>query len=69
RVLPKILRGTQQGDRAVLMRTARSIQIEATDQRSLFFHLDGELREPPEVQRLDIEVVPAALPVLTAAAP
>ena len=66
RVIPKVLRGTQKGDPAVLMRTARSIRFEAADERPLFFHLDGELREPPGLRALDIEIVPAALPVLTA---
>jgi diacylglycerol kinase family enzyme len=66
RVLPRIMRGTQKGDPAVLMRTARSIRFEVLDGRPLFFHLDGELREPAGLRALDIQIVPAALPVLTA---
>jgi diacylglycerol kinase (ATP) len=66
RVITRVMRGTQKGDPAVLMRTARSIRFETADDRPLFFHLDGELREPPGLRSLDIEIVPAALPVLTA---
>ena len=66
RVIPRVMRGTQKGDPAVLMRTARSIRFETLDERPLFFHLDGELREPAGLRALDIEIVPAALPVLTA---
>jgi YegS/Rv2252/BmrU family lipid kinase len=66
RVITRVMRGTQKGDPAVLMRTARSIRFEAADDRPLFFHLDGELREPPGLRSLEIEIVPAALPVLTA---
>jgi YegS/Rv2252/BmrU family lipid kinase len=65
RVIPKVLRGTQQGDSAVFMRTTRVVRLEAADQRPLFFHLDGELREPPGLRSLEIEIWPAALPVLT----
>ncbi len=64
RVIPRVLRGTQEGDPAVLMRTARSVRFEAADDRPLFFHLDGELREPAGLRALDIEILPAALPVL-----
>ncbi|MGH7461184.1 MAG: diacylglycerol/lipid kinase family protein [Longimicrobiales bacterium] len=64
-VLPRIMRGTQRGHPAVLMRTTRTARFEATDGRPLFFHLDGELREPAGLRALDIDVLPAALPVLT----
>ena len=65
RVVPKVLRGTQEGDRAVDMRLASAITLESLDQRPLFFQLDGELREPAALMRLDIEVLPNRLPVLT----
>lgn len=65
RVIPKVMRGTQRGDPAVFMRTARAVRFEAADSRPLFFHLDGELREPVGLRALDIEIWPAALPVLT----
>lgn len=64
RVLPRILKGTQRGDPAVDMRTARRIRLETLDGSSLFFHLDGELREPAGLRALEIEVVPQALAVL-----
>jgi diacylglycerol kinase (ATP) len=65
RVIPKVLRGTQRGDPKVFMRTARRVRFEAMDGRPLFFHLDGELREPEGLRVLDVEVLPGALPVLT----
>ena len=65
RVLPKIMRGTQGKDPAVFMRTARTVRFEAGDGRPLFFHLDGELREPVGLRSLQIDVLPDALPVLT----
>lgn len=64
RVLPKVLRGTQEGDRAVDMRLGKVIRFESLDGRPLFFQLDGELREPANLTRLDIEVLPDRLPVL-----
>jgi diacylglycerol kinase (ATP) len=64
RVIPRILKGTQRGDPAVDMRTVRRIRLEALDSASLFFHLDGELREPAGLRALEVEVVPQALPVL-----
>ena len=63
RVLPRVMRGTHQGDRAVEMHTGRSIRLEAIDERPLFFHLDGELREPAGLRALDIEVMHRRLPV------
>jgi YegS/Rv2252/BmrU family lipid kinase len=65
RVIPKVMRGTQKGDPAVFMRTARVVRFQAADSRPLFFHLDGELREPLGLRTLDVEIWPAALPVLT----
>jgi diacylglycerol kinase (ATP) len=67
RVVPRVLRGTQRGDPAVDMRTIRTIRFEAMDDRPLFFHLDGELREPAGLRELRVEVVPNALPVLVGA--
>jgi len=63
-VLPRILKGTQRGHRKVDMRTGRRLEIRSTDGRPLFFHLDGELREPAGATELTVEVIPAALPVL-----
>lgn len=65
RVLPRIMRGTQRGHPAVLMRTARTVRFEAADDRPLFFHLDGELREPSGLRTLEVDVLPGVLPVLT----
>ena len=65
RVIPKVMRGTQRNDPAVFMRTARAVRFEAGDGRPLFFHLDGELREPAGLRSLAVEVLPGALPVLT----
>jgi YegS/Rv2252/BmrU family lipid kinase len=69
RVLPRILRGTQRGDPAVLMRTGREFQFEADGQRTLFFHLDGELREARTSRSVQVRVVPARLSVLTRSMP
>jgi YegS/Rv2252/BmrU family lipid kinase len=65
RVIPQILRGTQEGDPAVLMRTAQSIRVATADERPLFFHLDGELRQPAGLRSLHVQILPGALPVLT----
>jgi diacylglycerol kinase (ATP) len=67
RVLPRILRGTQSGDPAVLMRTGQVIRFAAMDQQSLFFHLDGELREAKSNGTVEVRVLPSALSVMTAA--
>ena len=64
RVLPRILRGTQHGDPAVFMRTGREFRFERTGSSSLYFHLDGELREA-KAGWVQVRVLPARLPVLT----
>ena len=64
-VLPRVMRGTHSGHPAVHMRAGRRLVIRATDERPLFFHLDGELREPAGVSELTAEVMPGALSVLT----
>ncbi|MEX2282215.1 MAG: diacylglycerol kinase family protein [Gemmatimonadota bacterium] len=69
RVLPRILRGTQRGDPAVFMRTGREFRFEADRAPSLFFHLDGELREARTSGSVQVRVLPARLPVLTRSTP
>lgn len=63
-VLPRILKGTQRGHKKVDMRTGRRLEIRSKDGRPLFFHLDGELREPAEATELTVDVMPGALSVL-----
>lgn len=63
-LVPRILRGTQRGHDAVLMRTARVLRVESAEGRPLYFHLDGELREP-ESGAFTVEVIPGALAVLS----
>lgn len=63
-VLPRILKGTQRGHPKVDMRTGRRLEIRSTDGRPLFFHLDGELREPADATELTVDVMPGVLSVL-----
>ncbi|HEY0671618.1 MAG TPA: diacylglycerol kinase family protein [Longimicrobiales bacterium] len=63
-VLPLVLRGTHADHAAVTMRSFEQIRFESVDGRSLFFQLDGELREPPDAHWLDVEIRPAVLPVV-----
>lgn len=62
-LVPRILRGTQRGHEAVLMRTVRSLHVKSGEQKPLNFHVDGELRESTS-HAFDVEVVPGALAVL-----
>lgn len=64
RIMPRILRGTHGGDPRVTLVQGRSVHITALGGEDLFFQLDGELREPPGVRELHVEVIPAALRVL-----
>jgi YegS/Rv2252/BmrU family lipid kinase len=66
RVLPRILRGTHTTSSVVTMKQAGYIQISTTG-APLFFHLDGELREPANVREIRVSVRPAALRVIGAA--
>lgn len=64
RTIPRVMRGTHDGLPDVSLRTARVIELEAGGAQPLFFHLDGELREPAAARRLRVEVRPAALRVV-----
>lgn len=64
RTIPRVMRGTHEGLPDVSMSSARTIELEAASGQPLFFHLDGELREPAGARRLRIEVAPAALRVV-----
>lgn len=64
RTLPKVMRGTHVGAPGVEMLQAARIRIEAAGDAPLFFHLDGELREPPGIRRFDVSVRAGALRVL-----
>lgn len=63
RVVPRVLRGNHAGMPVVHTRRAAEVTIEAAGAEPLFFQLDGELREPPDVRRLHVTVQPAALQV------
>ena len=65
----RILRGRHGGRPEVSFRRARRVALEVLDDAPLFFQLDGELREPAGVRRLEIEVQPARLQVIAAALP
>jgi diacylglycerol kinase (ATP) len=69
RVLPRVMRGRHTGMRGVHMSLTDSMTIEMPEHGSLFFQLDGELREPAGISRLDIALVPAALRVVGAGSP
>ncbi|HUP90213.1 MAG TPA: diacylglycerol kinase family protein [Longimicrobiales bacterium] len=64
-VLPRVLRGTHESHAAVSARTIEQIRFEARGENSLYFQLDGELREPPGAKWVNVEVKPGALRVLT----
>jgi len=66
-VARRILRGTHGDHPAVEHRAASRVTLEAAGGEALFFQLDGELREPPGANRVDIEVLPGALTVLASA--
>lgn len=67
RALTRLMRGRHITLPEVCMERFEVLEIETVD-APLFFQVDGELREPPEVRRLRVEVVPAALRVVTEAA-
>lgn len=66
RALPMILRGTHAKHPRIQMHRAVTVEIEPLGPDPLFFQLDGELHEPADARRLTFEIVPGALPVLTA---
>lgn len=63
--LAKVMRGKHEGHPKVAMYRSREVKIEATGEESLFFQLDGELHEPPDLRSLTLRVEPGALPVMT----
>lgn len=62
-VLPRVFRGTHGRSRKVTMERARGITVEGSGEGSLFFQMDGELRQAHGA-RVQVQVAPAALPVL-----
>ena len=66
RVVPRIVRGTHIGHRAVRHSAARRVELEVPAGTPLYFQLDGELREPAGARRVAIEIRPGALRVLGA---
>jgi diacylglycerol kinase (ATP) len=66
RVLPRVMRGRHAGMRGVHMSLTDAMTIEMPEQVPLFFQLDGELREPAGIRRLDIALLPAVLSVVGA---
>lgn len=65
----RILRARHAGAREVHFRRVRHVRIEVLDGSSLFFQLDGELREPQGARSIEIHVQPARLQVIAAAVP
>jgi YegS/Rv2252/BmrU family lipid kinase len=65
-ILSRVLRGTHAGHPLVTMRTTEHIRFEANGAAPLYFQLDGELREPPHAQWLDVEIRKALLRVVVA---
>jgi len=63
RTIPKVMRGTHEHLPVVTMDQAEIIEVEAPAGASLFFHLDGELREAAD-PRFRIELKHTALPVV-----
>jgi diacylglycerol kinase (ATP) len=64
-VLQHVLRGTHAGHPAVTMRSIQRVRFEARGASSLYFQLDGELRDPAGATWLDVEVRKSALSVVT----
>lgn len=64
-VLPRVLRGTHATHAAVTMRSFESIRFEAQKGDTLYFQLDGELRESRSL-RVDVAIQQQALNVITA---
>lgn len=63
-LVPRVLRARHAGHRRVTMRRAKLVEFLARGDAPLFFQVDGELREPPNARRLEIDIVPGILPVL-----
>ena len=68
RTIPRVMRGTHEHLAVVTMDQAETIELEAPGAAPLFFHLDGELREPADARHLRIELRRAALVVVGGAA-
>lgn len=69
RALPLIMRGKHEKHPKVEMYRSRTVVIEALGPDPIFFQLDGELHEPPDLRALSLRLVPAALPLLVGSAP
>jgi YegS/Rv2252/BmrU family lipid kinase len=67
-VVPRVLRGRHGDHPRVTMRRGGVIEIMAQGEDPLFFQIDGELREPPNARRLEVDIIPGVLPVLAAPA-
>jgi diacylglycerol kinase (ATP) len=66
RVLPRILRGTHGKSSVVTMKRAATVEIRADGAQPLFFHLDGELREPAGARSIRVSMRAGALRVVGA---
>lgn len=64
-LLPRILTGNHGSHHKVMMRPARRVEFITDGEDPIVFQVDGELREPIAARRLEIEIVPSILPVLT----
>jgi diacylglycerol kinase (ATP) len=66
RVMPRVLRGTHAGHPSVTLMRAPAFELCAIGDGPLWLQLDGELRRL-DTDRVHMEVMPGALPVLTRA--
>jgi YegS/Rv2252/BmrU family lipid kinase len=64
--IPRVMRGTHEKLPVVTMDLAHTIELTAPGAAPLFFHLDGELREPADAHHLRVELHRGVLPVLGA---
>lgn len=64
RTIPRVMRGTHEDLAVVTMDRAETIELEAAGPAPLFFHLDGELREPADARSLRVELRRGVLPVV-----
>jgi len=64
RALSLVMRGKHERHPKVEMYRAEQVEIEALGPEPLFFQMDGELHEPPNARKLELRLVPGALPVM-----
>ena len=65
-LVPRIVMGKHESSGRVRTRLVQSVTFSATDDRGLFFQLDGELREPSDAREVTVTIEPSRLRVIAA---